>query len=108
VDDAAEAFALAAERYDGADPVNVGTGQEILIRELAELISKLVGYEGTIEWDSSRPDGQPRRCLDVSRAKELFGFQARTPLEKGLRRTIAWYRSRLLKKHLAEMKQPVP
>lgn len=101
VEDAAEAFALAAERYDGPDPVNIGTGKEITIRELAELVARLAGYRGSIEWDPAKPEGQPRRWLDVSRAKELFGFQARTTLEKGLRRTIAWYRSRLLKDHLS-------
>jgi GDP-L-fucose synthase len=92
VDDCVEGLVLAADRYDGADPVNLGTGQEISIRELAELIAELTGFEGEIEWDSSMPNGQPRRSLDASRARELFGFEARTPLRTGLERTIAWYR----------------
>ncbi|HSS72563.1 MAG TPA: GDP-L-fucose synthase [Gaiellaceae bacterium] len=93
VEDAAEAFVLAAERYDGEQPVNVGAGKEISIRELAELIAELTGFTGEITWDESMPNGQPRRSLDASRAKELFGFEARTPLRKGLERTIAWYRA---------------
>ena len=92
VDDAAEGLLLATERYDGADPVNLGTGSEISIRELAELIAELTGFEGEIVWDTSQPNGQPRRALDTSRARELFGFEARTPLREGLERTIAWYR----------------
>jgi GDP-L-fucose synthase len=92
VDDCVEGLVLAAERYDGAEPVNLGTGVEISIRELAEQIAELTGFEGEIEWDSSMPNGQPRRSLDASRAKELFGFEARTPLREGLERTIAWYR----------------
>jgi GDP-L-fucose synthase len=93
VDDAAEAIVLAAERYDGAEPVNLGTGREITIRELVELIARLTGFKGTLLWDASKPDGQPRRSLDTSRAKERFGFQAHTGFEDGLRRTIDWYRS---------------
>jgi GDP-L-fucose synthase len=92
VDDCVEGLVLAAERYDGADPVNLGTGQEISIRELADLIAELTGFEGQIQWDSSMPNGQPRRSLDASRAREFFGFEARTPLRTGLERTIAWYR----------------
>jgi GDP-L-fucose synthase len=92
VDDAAEAIVLAAERYDAPEPVNIGTGQEISIRELAETIAELTGFEGEIVWDTSMPNGQPRRALDASRAKEAFGFTARTPLREGLERTIAWYR----------------
>ena len=92
VDDCVEGLVLAAKRYDGADPVNLGTGQEISIRELAELIAELTGFEGETEWDTSMPNGQPRRSLDASRARELFGFEARTPLRAGLERTIAWYR----------------
>jgi GDP-L-fucose synthase len=92
VEDAVAGLALAGERYDGADPVNLGTGQEISIRELAELIAELTGFEGEVEWDASMPNGQPRRSLDASRARELFGFEARTPLREGLERTIAWYR----------------
>ncbi len=93
VDDAAEGLLLAAERYDGAEPVNLGTGSEISIRELAELIAELTGFEGEIVWDTSMPNGQPRRSLDTSRAKELFGFEARTALRDGLESTIAWYRA---------------
>ncbi|MDX6437088.1 MAG: GDP-L-fucose synthase [Gaiellaceae bacterium] len=92
VDDCVEGLVLAAERYDGAEPVNLGTGAEISIRALAELIGELTGFAGEIEWDSSMPNGQPRRSLDASRARELFGFEARTPLREGLERTIAWYR----------------
>jgi GDP-L-fucose synthase len=92
VEDAVDGLALAGERYDGADPVNLGTGQEISIRELAELVAELTGFEGEIEWDESMPNGQPRRSLDASRARKLFGFEARTPLREGLERTIAWYR----------------
>jgi GDP-L-fucose synthase len=93
VEDAAEAFVLAAERYDGEEPVNIGAGKEISIRELAELVAELSGFTGEIRWDESMPNGQPRRSLDASRAKELFGFEARTPLREGLERTIAWYRA---------------
>lgn len=91
VEDAAEAIVLAAERYDGAAPVNIGVGSEISIRELAERVRSAVGYDGAIEWDTSRPNGQPRRRLDVSRARECFGFSARISLDEGLRRTIDWY-----------------
>jgi GDP-L-fucose synthase len=93
VDDCVDGLVLAGERYDGPDPVNLGTGQEISIRSLAELIAELTGFEGEIEWDSSMPNGQPRRSLDASRARELFGFEAHTPLRTGLERTIAWYRA---------------
>lgn len=93
VEDAAEAFLLAADRYDGEEPVNVGAGKEISIRELAELIAELTGFTGEITWDESMPNGQPRRSLDASRAKKLFGFEARTSLREGLERTIAWYRA---------------
>jgi GDP-L-fucose synthase len=92
VDDCVEGLVLAAERYDGPDPVNLGTGAEISIRELAEIIAELTGFEGEIEWDTSMPNGQPRRSLDATRARELFGFEARTQLRDGLERTIAWYR----------------
>jgi GDP-L-fucose synthase len=95
VDDAAEGIVLAAERYDGAAPVNLGAGFEISIRDLAHLIAKETGFRGDIEWDPTRPDGQPRRALDVSRAAELFGFRARTEFTDGLRRTIDWYGERL-------------
>ena len=92
VEDAAEGLVLGAERYDGEEPVNLGTGVEISIRELAELIAELTGFSGEIVWDTTMPNGQPRRALDTSRAKELFGFEAGTPLREGLERTVAWYR----------------
>jgi GDP-L-fucose synthase len=92
VEDAAEEIALASERYDGAEPVNVGAGQEISIKDLVGLIAKLTGFKGRIVWDASKPDGQPRRMLDTSRAITLFGFVAKTSFEEGLRRTIEWYR----------------
>jgi GDP-L-fucose synthase len=91
VDDAAEGIVLGAERYDGAEPVNLGVGREITIRELVELIVRLTGFHGEVRWDASKPDGQPRRALDTSRAHELFDFEANTSFEDGLRRTIAWY-----------------
>jgi GDP-L-fucose synthase len=93
VDDCAEALALAAARYDGAEPINIGTGAEISIRELAELAASLTGFTGEIVWNTEKPNGQPRRRLDTSRAAESFGFRASTPLRDGLQRTIAWYRS---------------
>jgi GDP-L-fucose synthase len=93
VDDCAEGIVLAAERYDSPEPVNLGTGEEISIRKLAALIAELTRYEGEIVWDASKPNGQPRRRLDVSRAENLFGFRASTPLRNGLERTIAWYTS---------------
>ena len=92
VDDAAGAIVAAAERYDGAEPVNIGTGDEIAIRDLAELIAEITGYDGDIVWDTSKPNGQPRRRLDTARAEQLFGWRAQTPLREGLERTIAWYR----------------
>ena len=92
VDDAAEALYLAAERYEGPDPVNLGTGEEIAIRELAHGIAEATGFSGKIVWDTSKPNGQPRRLLDVSRAEEWFGFKARTPFREGLERTVVWYR----------------
>jgi GDP-L-fucose synthase len=92
VEDCAEGLILAAERYDGPEPVNLGAGFEISIADLAAKIIKLTGFEGTIRWDRSRPDGQPRRSLDTSRARELFGFVARTDFDTGLRNTIDWYR----------------
>jgi GDP-L-fucose synthase len=93
VEDAAQGIVLAGERYDDAQPVNLGSGQEISIRALAELVAELTGFEGEIVWDDSKPNGQPRRQLDVSKAEERFGFRARTPLREGLERTVAWYRS---------------
>ena len=92
VEDCAEGLVLAGERYDGAEPVNLGTGVETRIRELAELVAELTGFDGEIVWDESMPNGQPRRSLDTTRARDLFGFEARTPLRDGLERTIAWYR----------------
>ena len=92
VDDCVEGLALAGERYDGAEPVNLGTGEEISIRELAELVRSATGFSGRIRWDASKPNGQPRRKLDTSRAEELFGFTASVPLRDGIARTVAWYR----------------
>jgi GDP-L-fucose synthase len=93
VGDCAEAIVLAARRYDGADPVNLGTGREISIRDLAGLVAELTGYDGEIRWDASRPNGQPRRSLDTSRARERFGFTATTTFRDGLQQTIDWYRA---------------
>jgi len=93
VEDAAEGLLLATERYDGPEPFNLGSGQEISIRDLAHLIARLTGFEGEIVWDTSKPNGQPRRALDTRRAEEFFGFRAKVPLEEGLKRTIAWYRA---------------
>ena len=92
VDDAAEGIALAAERYNKPDPVNLGAGFEITIRDLATLIAGLTGFTGEIVWDTTKPDGQPRRCLDVSRAEREFGFRAKTSFEDGLKATVEWYR----------------
>lgn len=92
VEDAAEGILLAAEKYNGEEPVNLGAGSEISIKDLAEMIGRLTGYEGKFVWDTSKPNGQPRRALDVARAEEYFGFQAQMPFEEGLRRTIEWYR----------------
>lgn len=91
--DAAEGIVLATQHYDGADPVNIGTGSEITIKDLVEKIAKLTGFRGEIRWDASKPDGQPRRCLDTSKAIEYFGFQARTSFHEGLKATIDWYRA---------------
>jgi GDP-L-fucose synthase len=91
VDDCAEGIWLAAQHYDGAEPVNLGTGDEIAIRELAELIAELTGFDGEIVWDTARPNGQPRRQLDVTRAEKLFAFRAKTSLREGLERTVDWY-----------------
>ena len=93
VRDAAEAFAMAIDSYDEPDPVNIGSGREITIRNLTALVCRLAGFRGEVRWDPSKPDGQPRRCLDTSRAREAFGFVAETSLEDGLRETIEWYRS---------------
>jgi GDP-L-fucose synthase len=91
VEDAAEGIVLATERYDGREPVNLGTGREVTIKQLVETIVRLGGFGGETRWDPSKPDGQPRRMLDTSRARELFGFEAKTDFEDGLRRTIDWY-----------------
>jgi GDP-L-fucose synthase len=92
VEDAAEALFLASQRYEGAEPVNLGTGHEISIRKLAEVIAGATGFSGEIVWDTTKPNGQPRRLLDVSRAEHSFGFKARTPFAEGIERTVAWYR----------------
>jgi GDP-L-fucose synthase len=91
VDDCARAIVMATECYDGPEPVNVGTGREIGIRELTEMIAERAGFEGQFLWDESKPDGQPRRCLDTERAKQAFGFTALTTLEEGLAKTVGWY-----------------
>jgi len=91
VDDAARGLVLAAERYNKPDPVNLGSGMEITIKDLVSLIQELTGYSGEIRWNRSKPDGQPKRCLDVSRAREEFGFEAKMPFREGLKMTIAWY-----------------
>jgi GDP-L-fucose synthase len=91
VEDAADGILLAAERYNGSDPVNVGSAFEISIKELAETISRLTGFAGKLVWDTTKPNGQPRRKLDTSRAKERFGFESTVQFEEGLQRTIDWY-----------------
>ena len=95
VDDAVEGLVLAAERYDDPEPVNLGTGAEISIRDLAALVADVTGFDGTITWDESMPNGQPRRGLDASRARDRFGWEARMPLREGLERTVAWYRDKV-------------
>jgi len=89
--DAAKGLVDGLEKYDGSEPVNLGSGKEITIRQLAEKIKTIVGFEGDIKWDASKPDGQPRRCLDTSRAKELFGFESEMEFDEGLRKTYEWY-----------------
>ena len=91
VEDAADGIVLAADRYDGEEPVNLGVGREITIRELVEIIARVTRFEGAIRWDSTKPDGQPRRALDASRARDAFGFVAQTSFEDGLRATVDWY-----------------
>lgn len=91
VEDAAEGIVLATERYDKPEPVNLGSGQEISIRDLVELIKDMTGFKGDVVWDTTKPDGQPRRCLDTSRAWEEFGWKAKTPLHEGLKKTIQWF-----------------
>lgn len=93
VEDAAEGILAAAEKYDKPDPVNLGTGKEITIEQLTNLTAKLTGFQGKIIWDTSKPDGQPRRRLDTTKAKEEFGFEAKTPLADGLKKTIEWYKN---------------
>ncbi len=93
VDDAAEGIVLATERYDGSDPVNLGTDEEMPIKDLVAIICELVGFDGEVRWDTSKPDGQPRRRVDPSRAREHFGFVAEVPFRDGLQRTIEWYRA---------------
>lgn len=91
VDDAAEAIVMATQKYDGADPVNIGIGEEVSIRDLALKVIALTGFAGRLVWDTTKPNGQPRRCLDVSRAQREFGFRARTSLDAGLKKTLEWY-----------------
>lgn len=98
VEDAAEALILATEKYDGAEPINLGSGEEVSIRDLTQMVADLTGFRGEIRWDTSRPNGQPRRCLDTTRAEQTFGFRSRKPLEEGLKETIQWY--------LAQWEQP--
>jgi GDP-L-fucose synthase len=93
VEDAAEGILLAAERFNGPEPVNLGSGQEISIKDLTELVARLTGFTGKVQWDPSMPNGQPRRCLDTQRAWQYFGFKAQTSFEEGLRRTIDWYQN---------------
>jgi GDP-L-fucose synthase len=94
VEDAAEGIALATAKYNEPEPVNLGAGREITIKALTEMVAKLSGFTGSIQWDPTKPDGQPRRCLDTRRAREKFGFVARTPLEEGMAKTIAWYEAK--------------
>ena len=97
VEDCAEAIVLATEQYEGPEPVNIGAGFEISIKELVALIAELTGFRGSVLWDTTRPNGQPRRCLDTRRAWELFGFRAKTDFREGLRHTIKWYKDSLKK-----------
>ena len=90
--DCAEALYLATERYNGADPINLGSGNEVLMRDLVDIIKVAVGFEGKVIYDSTKPDGQPRRCLDTTKAKSAFGFTASTSLEEGIRKTVEWYK----------------
>ena len=93
VDDASDAIILATEHYNDAAPVNIGTGAEITIKDLAQIIARLTGFTGEIVWDATKPDGQPRRMLDTEKARKFFGFQARVSFDDGLRQTIDWYKS---------------
>jgi len=92
VEDAADGIVAAAEKYNGPEPVNLGSGYEISIKDLTEMVIRLTGFEGKLVWDTEKPNGQPRRGLDVSRAKEYFGWQAQVPFEEGMRRTIEWFK----------------
>ena len=103
VDDAAQAIILAAERYDKPDPVNLGSGRSVSILELVELITRATGFKGSVQWDTSKPDGQPRRQVDPTKAAHEFGFRAKTPLVEGLRRTVEWYERYRLKAQTAEV-----
>lgn len=105
VEDAAEGILLAAEKYDGADPVNLGSGEEISIRDLVVMVAGEVGFNGGIKWDKTKPNGQPRRCLDISRAKRAFGFQAKQKLNQGIAKTVAWYLENREKCQDAAMRQ---
>lgn len=96
VEDAAEAIVLAAEKYNKSEPVNIGSGSETSIKDLVNLVAELTGFKGKIVWNPSKPDGQPRRCLDTSKAEREFGFKAKSSLEDGLRKTIKWHRSKQL------------
>ena len=100
VEDAAEGIILATEKYDKPEPVNLGAGFEIKIKDLVELIVELTGFEGEIRWGTTKPDGQPRRCLDVTKAEREFGFRAKTDFREGLRKTIEWYEEQMLKSNL--------
>jgi GDP-L-fucose synthase len=100
--DAADGIVMAAERYDGDEPVNLGAGREITVRDLTETIGRLVGFQGTVRWDATQPDGQPRRMLDTSRARDLFGFEAQTSFEDGLKETIAWYETHRVSEALSK------
>ncbi len=106
VEDCADGLLRGAELYDAPEPVNLGTGEEISIRDLASLVAELTGFTGQIRWDTSMPNGQPRRALDASKAEQLFGFRADTPLREGLERTIAWYRdSRVQQESLEQVER---
>lgn len=96
VEDAARAIVMATQNYDKSDPVNLGSGKEVLIRDLVSMIKDMVGFEGEVVWDASKPDGQPKRMLDVSKAKDEFGFQAEVEFKEGLQRTISWYKENII------------
>jgi GDP-L-fucose synthase len=100
VEDAAEAIVAGAEKYDAAPPVNLGSGQEVSIRDLVKMIQEMVGYSGEVVWDATKPDGQPRRSLDTGKARDLLGWQAKVSLHEGLKRTIDWYENWCQKQHL--------